>query len=136
MGEPTTYLELIEYYNNYRESRNGKVMSVVIEKLNTIAKILLKRHDINCCSQQDTKHLKFQCGFSEQVLIKNYNWNNYIHFGFEEVEQFVLFMGASEIESFMAKNYETCVVCKDLKDYVSSILNFCIESYSDNPYII
>ena len=136
MGEPTTYLELIELYNNYRESRTGKVMSAVIEKLNTIAKILLKRHEINYCSKQDTKHLKFQCGFSEEVLIKNYNWNSYIHFGFEEVEQFVIFMGASEIESFMSKNYETCAVCKDLKDYVSSILNFCIESYSDNPYII
>ena len=54
MGEPTTYLELIECYNNYRESKTGKVMSAVIEKLNTMAKILLKRHDINCCSQQDT----------------------------------------------------------------------------------
>ena len=136
MGEPTTYLELMECYNCYRESRTGKIMSAMIEKLNTIAKILLKRHDINCCSQQDTKHLKFQCGFSEEFLIKNYNRNCYIHYGFEEVEQFVVFMGASEIESFMVENYETCVVCKDLKDYVSSILNFCIESYSDNPYII
>ena len=72
MGEPTTYLELIELYNNYRESRTGKVMSDMIEKLNTIAKILLKRHDINCCSKKDTKHLKFQCGFSEEVLISNY----------------------------------------------------------------
>jgi hypothetical protein len=53
MGEPTTYLELIELYNNYRESRTGKVMSDVIEKLYTIAKILLKCHDINCCSKQD-----------------------------------------------------------------------------------
>ena len=86
MGEPTTYLELIELYNNYRESRKGKVMSAMIEKLNTIANILLERHDINCCSKQDTKHLKFQCGFSEEVSIKNYNWNSYIHFGFEEVD--------------------------------------------------
>jgi hypothetical protein len=45
-------------------------------------------------------------------------------------------MGASEIESFMAKNYETCIACKDLKDYVSSILDHCIEHYSNNPYII
>ena len=76
MGEPTTYLELMECYNCYRESRTGKIMSAMIEKLNTIAKILLKRHDINCSSQQDTKHLKFQCGFSEEFLIKNYNWNS------------------------------------------------------------
>ena len=136
MEEPITMLELIELYMNYRESRKGKVMSAVLEKLNTIAKILLKRHDINFCSKQDTKHLKFQCGFSEEVLIANYHWNNYIHLGFEEVEQFVLFMGASEIESFMAKNYETCIACKNLKDHVSSILDYCIEHYNNNPYII
>ena len=59
MGEPTTYLELIECYNNYRKSRAGEVMRAMIEKVNTIAKILLKRHDINCCSEHDTKHLKF-----------------------------------------------------------------------------
>ena len=111
-------------------------MSAMIEKLNTIAKILLKRHDINCCSQQYTKHLIFQCVFSEEFLIENYNRNSYIHFGFEEVEQFVLFMGASEIESFMSKNYETCVACHDLKDYVSSILDYCTENFSNNCYII
>ena len=66
----------------------------------------------------------------------NYHWNNYIHLGFEEVEQFVLFMGASEIESFMSKNYETCVACRDLKGMVSSILDYCIENFSNNCYII
>ena len=129
-------MELIELYMKYRESKKGEVMSVVLERLNAIAKILLKRHDINCCSKQDTKHLKFQCGFSEDVLIVNYHWNNYIHLGFEEVEQFVLFMGASEIESFMSKNYESCVVCNNLKDMVSSILDYCLEYFSNNSYII
>ena len=66
----------------------------------------------------------------------NYHWNNYIVLGFEEVEQFVIFMGASEIESFMSKNYETCVACNTLKDYVSSILDYCTEYFSNNPYII
>ena len=93
----TTSMEIKELYMKYRESRKGKVMRGVLKKLNQIAEILLKRHDINCCSKQDTKHFKFQCGFSEEVLISNYHWNNYIHLGFEEVEQFVLFMGASEI---------------------------------------
>ena len=45
-------------------------------------------------------------------------------------------MGASEIESFMSKNYETCVACNDLKDMVSSILDYCIENFSNNCYII
>ena len=96
MEEHDRYVvELNELYMNYRESYNGKVIRGVLGKLNTLAKILLKHHDINCCSEQDTKHFKFQCGFSKEALIVNYHWNNYIDLGFEEVEQLVIFMGAS-----------------------------------------
>ena len=114
VDEPPPTRTSMEDFIRYRESYKGKVMRAMLKRLDLIAKILLKRHDINCCSQQDTKHLKFQCGFSKEVLIINYHWNNYIHLGFEEVDQFVLFMGASEIESCMSENYETCVACKDL----------------------
>src|SRR3954468_20298973 len=92
-----TSMELKELFMKYRESYKGKVMRGVLEKLDLLAKILLKRHDINCCSRLDTEHLKFQCCFSIEDLIANFHWNNYIHLGFEEVEQFVLFMGPSEI---------------------------------------
>src|SRR4051812_35267768 len=129
-------MELKELFMKYRESYEGKVIRSLIKKLDPIAKILLKRHDINCCSRMDNEHLKFQCCFSKEVLIANYHWNNYIHLGFKEVEQFVLFMGASEIESFMSENYETCVACHDLKYYVASILDHCIENCSNNFYII
>ena len=62
-------MEVKELYMKYRESRKGKVMRDVLTQLNIIAKILLKRHDINCCSKEDTKHLKFQCGFSKEHII-------------------------------------------------------------------
>ena len=100
------------------------------------AKVLLKHHDINCCSKQDTKHLKFQCGFSKEEIIMGYHCYNYAYLGAEQVEQFVIFMGASEIESFMTKYYETCIACNDLKSYVSAILDHCLEYFSNNPYII
>ena len=45
-------------------------------------------------------------------------------------------MGASEIESFMAKYYETCISCNDLKGYVSAILDYCLENFSNNSYTI
>src|SRR3954447_1156592 len=45
-------------------------------------------------------------------------------------------MGVSEIESFISENYETCVACHDFKYYVSSILDHCIENFSNNCYII
>src|SRR6185369_8213392 len=45
-------------------------------------------------------------------------------------------MGASEIDSFMSKNYETCVACNKLKETVSFILDYCLENFSNNFYII
>ena len=46
-----TSMELEELFTKYRESYKGKVMRGVLQKLDLIAKILLKRHDINCCSK-------------------------------------------------------------------------------------
>ncbi len=49
----------MEHFIKYRELYKGKVMRGALKRLDQIAKILLKHHDINCCSEQDTKHLKF-----------------------------------------------------------------------------
>ena len=58
-------------------------MRDVLKELNIIANFLLKRHDINCCSKQDTKHLKFQCGFSKEDIIMSYHCYNYAYLGAE-----------------------------------------------------
>jgi len=60
-------MELVELFMKYRESYKGQVMSGVLKKLDTIAKILLKRHDINCCSKHDTEHLN-----SNVALVKKF----------------------------------------------------------------
>ena len=36
----------------------------------------------------------------------------------------------------MAKNYKNCVACNKLKDTVSFILDYCLENFSNNCYII
>ena len=45
----------------------------------------------------------------KEEIIMAYHCYNYAYLGAEQVEQFVIFMGASEIESFMTKYYETCI---------------------------
>ena len=45
-------------------------------------------------------------------------------------------MAASEIDSFMAENYETCVASKGLKFTSPFIVNYCLENFSNNEYII
>ena len=68
----TNSMEVKQVYIKYRESTKGKVMRDVLKRLNQFAKGLLKHHDINFCSKQDTKHLKFQCGFSKEEIIMAY----------------------------------------------------------------
>ena len=60
---------------------------------------------------------------SKEPLIATYHWVNYIHLGAEQVEPFITFMAASEIDSFMAENNETCIASKGLKFTSSFILN-------------
>ena len=78
--------ELYMKYREYRESTKRKVMRDVLKRLDQFAKVLLKHHDINCCSKQDTKHLKFQCGFSKEEIIMGYHFYNYAYLGAEQVE--------------------------------------------------
>ena len=129
-------MEARELYIKYRESREGKILRGMLKKLNQIAELLLDLHDINCCSKQHDKHFKFQCGFSKEPLIATYHWLNYTHLGAEQVEQFVTFVAASEVDSFMAENYETCMASNKLKFTSSWILNYCLENFSNNDYII
>ena len=44
------FMKAKESYIKYRESREGKIKRGMLKKLNQIAEILLKRHDVNCCS--------------------------------------------------------------------------------------
>ena len=81
----TNSMEVRELYIKYRESTKGKVMRDVLKRLNQFAKVLLKHHDINCCSKQDTKHLKFQCGFSKEDIIMGYHCYNYAYLEAEQV---------------------------------------------------
>ena len=108
----------------------------MIKNLNEINELLLDLHDINCCSEQHDRHFKFQCRFSKEPLIATYHWVNYIHLGAEQVEQFITFMAASEIDSFMAENYETCIASKGLKFTSSFILNYGLDNFRKNEYTI
>ena len=125
-----------ELYIKYRESREGKILRGMLKMLNQIVELLLDLHDINCCSKKHVKHFKFQCGFSKEPLIATYHWLNYTHLGAEQVEQFVTFVAASEVDSFMAENYETCMASNKLKFTSSWILNYFLENLSNNDYII
>ena len=53
----------------------------------------------------------------------------------KEVEQFVLFMGAYELYTFIDE-HETCPIASKWKVTITNILNICINEFNENIYVV
>ena len=75
-------------------------------------------------------HLPFQCDYNDNEILASYAKGNYDFDNLEQIEEFVVFMGA----------YEITAVLKNINDasYKSEnfvILGYFLQYYSDNPHI-
>ena len=75
-------------------------------------------------------HLSFSCKFNDDKTLASYANGIYDYYDVEQIEEFVAFMGAYEIES-MFKEF------KDFDDAASrpenlAILKYCYENYEYN----
>ena len=78
-------------------------------------------------------HLPFSCKFNDDKTLASYANGIYDYYDVEQIEEFVAFMGAYEVES-MFKAFD------DFDDSVSrpenlAILRYCYENYEYNYYI-
>ena len=53
----------------------------------------------------------------------------------EEVEQFVIFMGAYELNTFIDE-HETCPIASECKVTITNLLNKCIDEFDENIYVV
>ena len=90
-----------------------------IECLNEIAKQLCELYNVSSYTKQNDKHLYYQCKCSNNFIIASYHEKHYDYFDMRLVEQFVAFMGASEVDFLINKKYETCAIARDLKEISS-----------------
>ena len=93
---------------------------------------LCLRYDITCCSRMEAPHLPFSCKFNDNETLASYANGIYDYYDVEQIEEFVAFMGAYEIES-MFKTFD------DFDDSVYrpenlAILRYCYENYEYNYY--
>jgi hypothetical protein len=118
----------------YRESCEGKRLNSFLRLLNKATTELLAHYERSCnfcCGG----HIDFQCKSHEQHTISSYNTYSYVH-GMEEVEQFVSFMEAFELKTFLEDIYEISGFTHDCDFAISIILNHCIDDFSDNIYVL
>ena len=55
--------------------------------------------------------------------------------GMEEVEQFVIFMAAYELNTFIDE-HETCPIASECKVSITNLLNICRNNFDENIYVI
>ena len=130
------------YYKNamiatrFRESYEGKRLGMFMGVLDMIASGPPKYHNEEPCCSEYSRHFEFQCPSNKvEPVIATYHTGNYAHLGVEEVEQFVIYMGAYELYTFIDE-HETCPIASECKVTISNILNICINNFDENIYVV
>ena len=123
-------LDQREYFRDYRLTQKGKLLWDQIHMLQLYARDLCLRHDYTCCSRMKAPHLPFSCKFNDNKTLSSYANGIYDYYDVEQIEEFVAFMGAYEIESLF-KEFE------DFDDSVYrpenlAILKYFYENYKYN----
>ena len=119
----------------FRKSNEGKRLGGYIELLNKIASGLLNYHEEEICCSEYFIHFEFQCPSNREHVIATYHTWNYAHLGMEEVEQFVIFMAAYELYTFIDE-HETCPIASQFKVLIATILDLCIVEFDENIYVV
>ena len=92
-------LDQREYFTDYRLTQKGKLLWDQIYRLHWYAWQLCLRYNYTCCPRMKAPHLPFSCEFNDDETLASYAN------GVEQIEEFVAFMGAYEIESLF-KEFE------------------------------
>ena len=126
-------LDQHEYFRDYRLTQKGKLLWDQIYMLKWYARQLCLRYDYTCCSRMKAPHLPFSCEFNDNKTLASYANGIYDCYDVEQIEEFVSFMGAYEIESLFK-------TCENLDDAVYrpenfAILKYCYENYELNSDI-
>src|SRR3954470_13708949 len=124
-----------EYYKEYRLSQKGIHLWRLIHQSYEYAKNLCSIYNISLCMDESCcfmrhKHLAFQCEYNEDEIVASYAKRNYDFYDAEQIEEFVAFMGAYEISSFL-ENIDDA----PYKSERLAILLYCLENYNENYYI-
>ena len=92
-------LDQREYFMDYCLTQKGKLLWDQIYMLHWYARDLCLRHDYTCCSRMKAPHLPFSCKFNVNKTLASYANGIYDYYDVEQIEEFIAFKGAYEIES-------------------------------------
>ena len=96
-------LDQREYFRDYCLTQKGKPLCDQVDMLHWYSWNLCQRYDYTCCSRLKARHLPFSCKFNDNETLAYYARGIYDYYDVEQIEEFVAFKGAYEIESLFEK---------------------------------
>ena len=105
---PTSLVEVKSLYENacyvrHCLSQKGKLLQHQINAMQCYAWNLCEIYDFTCCSENPKKHLPYQCEFIDNGILSSYAKGVYNYYDVQQIEEFVAFKGAFEIDSLIEK---------------------------------
>ena len=91
------------------------------------------RYDYTCCSKVKAPHLPFSCEFNDNETLDSYANGIYDYYDVEQIEEFVAFKAAYDIEALFEKYEAFDDDAYRLENL--AILGYCYENYEYNYYI-
>ena len=130
------YVKTMGAYYEYRSTKEGKRMYELLKYLNHMAIDFCELHDITCCTREVYKHSQYQCKHNSDPIIASYQECKFSCHDIEQVEKYIAYIAAHEIDSLINEKLETSHEAWVMKGHISILLQLCIEEFSDNAYVI
>jgi hypothetical protein len=82
-------------------------------------------HDITCFTRKDYKHSHYQCKHNSDPIIACYSENKFSCPDTEQVEKYIAYVAAHEINFLIDTYFETSHEARVTKGHNSTILQLC-----------
>jgi predicted transcriptional regulator len=89
-------------------------------------------HGVSCCSRRIINHCHFQCKYNSDSIISCYFEDKYECPDIEQVEKYIAYVAAHEIDSLIDKYVVISHEARLMKGHSSIILQLCKHEFSDN----
>ncbi len=129
-------VQTLRAYYEYRSTREGNRVYELLEHLNEIATDFCELHNITCCTKKGYKHSHYQCKHNSDPIIASYQECKFACQDIEQVEKYVAYVAAHELDSLINENFDTSYEARVMKGHISIILQICKKEFSDNTYVI
>ena len=119
------YVKTMGAYYEYRTTKEGNRMHDLLEHLNDMAIEFCELHNITCFFRKYYKHSLYECKYNSDPIIASYQECKFACHDIEQVDKFVAYVAAHDIEFLIDKFFTTSHEARVMKGHISILLQLC-----------